>query len=160
MSTPEEKERAQSRTVWGCVILALLLLLLLSITHNHHPSHRKAREYTLRANLHQIRNAIDAFKTDTGVYPAELTDLSADDGHQVKAKIKPGSYKGPYLCVSGGIADSGLPVNPLKYPSDPDYQNLTAHWRYDANTGKVHSNITTIGKDVTSTLEGIPYSEL
>lgn len=156
MNTPEEKERAQSRTVWGCVILVLLLFVLLVVVPQPHGSHRKARESALKANLHQIRNAIDAFKTDTGVYPANLTDLTAADGSKVKAKIDPSKYKGPYLSVTGGIGTTGIPWNPFKHPSDADSSDMAAHWTYDAKEGIVSPSVPKEG----ATLDGVPYSEL
>ncbi|MHB0937613.1 MAG: hypothetical protein ACYC6A_14595 [Armatimonadota bacterium] len=158
----EKQNRRSHFTLWLGIFAIILILTVIQIDWMKADIElgRKSREKVLKGNLQGIRNAIDQFKADTGVYPATLTDLTVKTGVQVKAKIKPGSYKGPYLPTANGIDDTGIPVNPLKYPSDPDYQNLTAHWRYDANTGKVYSNITTIGKDVTSTLEGTPYSEL
>jgi len=110
----------------------------------------------LMSFLQQIRHAIEQFHTDTGVYPATLTDLSAVDKSKVKAKIKPGSYKGPYLAVSGGIGSTGIPVNPFKHPSDADYLNPTAHWKYDAKEGIIHPAVPVEGV----TLDGLPYSEM
>ncbi|MHB0937615.1 MAG: hypothetical protein ACYC6A_14605 [Armatimonadota bacterium] len=148
---------------WFDTIGAVLLgFLLLSLFMPNLPMRagRKTEESTLRANLHQLRQAIDAFKADTGVYPAALTDLSAADGQTLKARIKPDTYKGPYLSVMGGIADTGLPRNPFKQRSGADYPNPNAHWRYSAETGQVHSiGIITKGKEGIS-LDGIPYSQL
>ncbi|MHB0937614.1 MAG: type II secretion system protein GspG [Armatimonadota bacterium] len=158
MTAPEDYEQAETRRIWGCYIIVLLLLLLLAVamlTPQPHP-HRKAKESTLKANLHQIRNAIDAFKADTGVYPANLIDLTAADASNVKAKIKPVSYKGPYLSVSGGIGTTHIPVNPFKDPSDADYPSLLTHWVYDAKEGIVRPAIPKEG----TTVDGIPYSEL
>ena len=160
MTAPEAKERALSRIIWGCVILVLILFGLYSMPRTPYPT-RKPKESTLRAGLHQIRNAIDQFKADTGAYPATLIDLTAKTGTQVKAKIKPGSYNGPYLPVAGGIGDTGIRINPYAVkndlrgnaviPTDP-----ALHWHYDPITGTIHPAVPTQGE----TLDGIPYTEL
>lgn len=81
----------------------------------------KAKELTMQADLHMVRNAIEQFYADTGTYPAKLEDLSraqadapktgvSDKGGKVP--LPAGSYIGPYLSVSGGIGDTGIPINP------------------------------------------------
>jgi len=114
----------------------------------------------LKSTLNQIRNAIDQFKADTGVYPATLTDLTVTYSSYAKTKIPLGTFRGPYLSLSGGIGDSHIPINPLKNITDADYGNLESHWRYSPDTGQIHSvSIMVNGKEDT-TPAGIPFAEL
>jgi len=91
---------------------------------------RKHHEQVLRTNLSLIRKAIKDFKDDTGVYPADLLDLTITDEYILQAKVKPGTYKGPYLTGTNGIDSTAIPVNPFKDPAGA----ITVHWNYDAKT--------------------------
>jgi len=147
----------------GGVALVLILIIAGALRNMYRPyRYPRIHESGLRAGLHQIRNAIEAFKTDTGVYPAALTDLSAADAGGVKAKIKPGSYKGPYLSIPGGIGKTGIPRNPFLSPRVPldqsgiDEMQIESHWTYDAREGVVHPAFPREG----TTYDDTPYSEL
>lgn len=111
---------------------------------------RKAKESTIKANLILIRNATDEFKTDTGVYPQKLTDLSAT---QAPAYVEAEKYKGPYLNNLGGIKDNGaIPRNPYVPSADSD---VSHHWSYTATSASVTISFPTpVGTDS----NGDPYS--
>jgi len=141
------------------IVIVVIAILALIVIPRVMSAGRKARESTLRANLHQLRNAIEMFQADTGVYPTSLDDLTvavadAPATGAGGASIPAGSYQGPYLSVSGGIGTTGIPVNPFKHPSDADYTTASAHWTYA--DGIVHPTVPTEG----STLDGLLYSEL
>ncbi len=86
---------------------------------------------TVNATLQQ---GIQKFNHDTGVNPDSLKDLIAISAKDVKAKIKPGSYKGPYLRGTDGIDGTAIPKNPLVDPKDT---NIEHHWVYDSMNGLV-----------------------
>jgi len=148
------------------IVVVVIAILALIIIPRVMGATRKARESTLRENLHILRTAITHFSADTGLYPSALSDMSkpktdppttgVTDGGDTET-IPAGIYLGPYLNVSGGIGTSGIPANPFKHPSDADYSEEAAHWSYGIDgPGIVHSAIPIEG----STLDGIPYSEL
>jgi type II secretory pathway pseudopilin PulG len=97
-------------------------------------STRGAKEDGLRGSLQQMRMAIMCFKSDTGHYPIILDDLVALSPADVKTKIKPGTYKGPYLFTEGGIGGDGPPRNPFISGRDTV---VAHHWKYNAKTGTV-----------------------
>ena len=144
------------------VIATLALIVIPRVTG----AVRKARESTLRANLHRLRTAVIQFNSDTGLYPSALPDLTnpksdppttgvTEEGNT--GTIPPSTYAGPYLNVSGGIGTTGIPVNPFKYPKEADYSDPTAHWSYGVEgPGIVHPAVPTEG----NTMDGMPYSTL
>jgi len=124
---------------------------------------RKAKEATLKGNLHEIRNAIEQFQADTGVFPTYLEDIVATsapatgvNSNGKRMKIAPGSYKGPYLTRQGGLDNSGIPMNPFQkvIPSGTLQVDITAHWTYI--NGVVNPAVPTEG----TTLDDIPYQKL
>lgn len=125
-----------------CVLIAILLLLFYPHKGDEQSISHKSKESALRANLSRLREAIGSFKSDTGVYPADLDDLVAASGQGVTAHIQPGSYQGPYL--------GKLPLNPY---ANSDL-NPNHHWRYDPVTGKVSSAIDG------ETMDGVLYRDL
>jgi len=148
------------------IVIVVIAILALIVIPRVMSAGRKARESTLKANLHQLRNALEQFQADTGLYPDAIADLTLAQASApstgVNASgdsetIPTGSYQGPYLSVSGGIGTTGIPVNPFKHPSDEDFTDDTAHWSYSADgTGVVHPAVPTSG----NTLDGLAYSEL
>ncbi|MBS1726532.1 MAG: prepilin-type N-terminal cleavage/methylation domain-containing protein [Armatimonadetes bacterium] len=64
----------------------------------------RSKESALRSNLKVVRDAIDVFKTDTGTYPAGLSDLSATsaptaglDNTGTSKSITASDWRGPYV---------------------------------------------------------------
>lgn len=147
------------------IVIVVIAILALIVIPRVMSASRKARESTLRGNLHQLRTAIAAFTADTGMYPAALTDLSLTiasapttgiDDNNASQNIPTGSYKGPYLNAQGGIGTTGVPINPFKNSTDADFTDISKHWTYGASPGEVEPAIPTSG----STLDGIPFSTL
>ena len=147
--------------------VALFLICTVIMLFNYYRKpyfNRKMFEATLKEHLQIMRTAITQFSTDTGCYPATLTDLVATkspksgiDSSGKPVTIKNGSYHGPYLLPQGGLRGkaAGIPVNPFIQMSNDNMDfELTHHWTY-AN-GKVSAAAPTSG----CTLEGIPYSSL
>ncbi|MHB0938118.1 MAG: hypothetical protein ACYDCO_27085 [Armatimonadota bacterium] len=124
---------------------------------------RKAKESTLKANLHQLRNALEQFQADTGLYPEKLTDLTLAKANAPKrglddqkklVDLPAGAYHGPYLAVAGGIGGTGIPMNPF---ADPNNADPDAHWAYSIDgPGFVYPAVPKEG----TTIDGIQYVDL
>ena len=139
------------------IVIVVIAILALIVIPRVMSAGRKARESTLRANLHQLRNALEQFQADTGVYPASISDLTVTTAPTAGldgAIIPTGSYQGPYLSVSSGIASTGIPANPFVSSSDAAYTTWSTHWTYA--DGVVHPAVPATG----STLDGLAYSAL
>ncbi|MHB9022616.1 MAG: type II secretion system protein [Armatimonadota bacterium] len=133
------------------IVIVVIAILALIVIPRLLSAGRKAKEATLRANLHQLRNAIATFEADTGVYPGDLDDLvAATEGDLTVTGAPAGTYKGPYLTTSGGLGGSGIPQNPFAAASSTE----AANWSYTAGTGKVLSAVTG------TTLDGVAYTNL
>ncbi len=125
---------------------------------------RKVKESYLKANLQDLRNALEQFNADCGVYPVSLMDLVAKkspttgitENGETEA-IVAGTYRGPYLNPQGGINNTGIPANPFvdMHAAQPDPNKPVTHWKY--HNGLVHIADNTPDGE---TLEGIPYSKL
>jgi len=125
---------------------------------------RKAREATIKADLQTLRSAIVQFNSDTGCYPATLTDLvtltapaAGVDENGGTVSIPLGSYQGPYLMRQGGIGGvaTGIPINPFTQTVNGALDtNVQHHWTY--SNGMVSSFNPVTG----NTLDGIPYASL
>ncbi|MHB9130580.1 MAG: type II secretion system protein [Armatimonadota bacterium] len=134
------------------IVIVVIAILALIVIPRLMSAGRKAKEATLRANLQELRNAIGQFEADCGVYPTNLNDLvAASETNLATTGVPANSYKGPYLTIGGGVAGSGLPLNPFG-PVNSTTANITDHWTL--NGGTVNSAI------AGTTLEGIPYSQL
>ncbi|MHB9133264.1 MAG: type II secretion system protein [Armatimonadota bacterium] len=134
------------------IVIVVIAILALIVIPRLMSAGRKAKEATLKANLQQLRNAIGQFEADCGVYPTNLNDLVAGSETQLATTgIPNGSYKGPYLTIGGGVAGSGLPLNPFG-PVNSTTANITDHWTLSGGT--VTSTITG------TTLDGITYANL
>lgn len=155
--------------VFGFIALFFVSIMALLVVPRVMSAGRKAREATLRANLHQIRNAIAQFQADTEVYPVSLTDLTLakalapkkgfNDKTNKLAVVPSGSYQGPYLNSESGLGTTGtngIPINPFKSPQDSDYTDITKHWLYTPLIGNIEPAVPSSG----STLDGIPYTQL
>jgi general secretion pathway protein G len=100
---------------------------------------REARETRLRADLHELRHAINLFQACCGDYPDELTDLllataPASGGNGVP--INPADWRGPYITTS----DGDLPIDPVTGERD---------WKYEEETGEVRSASQAVARDGT-----------
>lgn len=118
------------------IVIAILALIIIARVVS---GGKRARETNLRANLKQMRGAIERFESNTNAYPPELADIMAKDGDAISwdvdgrgLSVDRKGYNGPYLVTSSGE----LPVDPLTSEAD---------WAYDSKTGEVHSSSTLIG---------------
>jgi general secretion pathway protein G len=123
------------------VVLAVLAAIVLPKFMN---SSRRSREAALRSDLKLLRNAINLFQTDTGLYPLNLNALAAttapakglnSDGTQ--GDIIAANWHGPYL---------------QEVPNDPVSSAAFNYGTEAPNVGKVTSSATGNG------LDGTPYS--
>jgi len=115
---------------------------------------RKAKESALKGNLQQLRNTIEQFQSDTGIYPAALSDLVATAGSDPTG-TPADSYKGPYLTPKGGIGGTGLPKNPF---SSQTSATVTDHWLYTAADGSV--KVPAAQDTLTTVEDGVTFDEL
>jgi general secretion pathway protein G len=107
---------------------------------------RRGKEAALKADLKQIRDAIERFEANTAAWPPSLADLMAADGAAISAdadgrgmSVDRNGYDGPYLRTGDGT----LPVDPFTQARD---------WNYNSSTGEVHSASTL------TALNGTAYS--
>jgi type II secretion system protein G len=137
------------------IVISVIAILALIVVPRLLGAGRKAKESALKGNLQQLRNAIEQFQSDTGVYPLVLADVVAPAEADVTATIPADSYKGPYLTPKGGIGGVGLPKNPF---SDPTSAVEADHWLYDDADGSVK---VPAAQDALETVEDeTPFSEL
>ena len=114
------------------IVIVVIAILALIVIPRLLGAGRKAKEATLRGDLHQIRNAIQQFEADLGDYPASLDQLVAlkatppSGAGGTGLDLDSNGYQGPYLRTP----DGGLPIDP--FTALPD-------WAYDGPTGEVHS---------------------
>lgn len=131
------------------LVIAVIAVLAVIVIPRVMPSLRESKEAALRAELHQIRMAIELFHAHTGAYPASLADLvvttaptvGLDDlGHP--RSITAADYRGPYVDPYEGV------------PHDPI--TGTGNWSYSTTAptvGDVRSSATG------QTIDGKPYSD-
>jgi prepilin-type N-terminal cleavage/methylation domain-containing protein len=133
--------RTRSRrgvTLIEVMIVTVYIALLASIVLPHITgANKRAREVSVKATLSELRKAVASYHAETGLYPAQLTDLVAStapafgltsSGQQVT--IIPADFRGPYLFARGG----GLPKDEL---------TGLPNWRYsNPDIGDVHSSAT------------------
>ena len=125
------------------IVIVVIAILALIVIPRLLGAGRKAKEATLRGDLHQIRNAIQQFEADCGDYPAALTQLmtapSGDGGTDIALDVA--GWQGPYLRTPDGAM-----------PKDP-FTDSSTTWAYDPPTGNVTSGstLTAINGDAYST---------
>ncbi len=112
---------------------------------------RQSKETLLRDTLRGLRLGVATFQADTGVYPAQITDLAAltapaqgvDEVGSLR-DINASDFRGPYFINPGG----GLPRDPL---------TGDINWAYSTTpptVGEVHSSASG------QTQDGTLYSDL
>ncbi len=118
------------------IVIVVIAILALIVIPRLLGAGRKAKEASLRGDLHQLRNAIQQFEADCGDYPADINDLMlaktappSGPGGSGTIMLDSAGYQGPYLHT----ADSKLPKDPFQD------QSVDAIWTYTAATGEVHS---------------------
>ena len=127
------------------IVIVVIAILALIVIPRLLGAGRKAKEASLRGDLHMLRNAIQQFEADCGDYPAALADL------QSKAALAKGgngidldatAWQGPYLRTGGAV--TALPLDPF---------TALADWTYTPASGVVHSN------SALKALDGTNYSD-
>ncbi len=115
------------------IVIVVIAILALIVIPRLLGAGRKAKEATLKGDLHQLRNAIQQFEADCGDYPASLDDLQtapaagSQGGSGIDLDVD--GWQGPYLRTP----DGGLPKDPFTGAAD---------WDYTASSGDVHSSST------------------
>jgi len=99
------------------VIIVIAVLAAIAIP-KFASSSQRSKESSLRANLKVVRNAVEMFKNDTGLFPAALTDLTATsapangkDASGATKSITATDWKGPYLQALENDPISGSAFN-------------------------------------------------
>jgi len=116
------------------IVIVVIAILALIVIPRLLGAGRKAKEATLRGDLHQLRNSIQQFEADCGDYPLALADLmtvpaaGSDGGTGIALDVV--GWQGPYLRTPDG-----------NLPKDPFTDSGTT-WSYTASTGSVASGST------------------
>jgi len=128
------------------IVIVIIAILAMIVIPRLAAVGRRGKEASLRADLKQIRDAVERFEANTAAWPPTLGDLMAANGAAISAdadgrglSVDRSGYEGPYLRTG----DSGLPVDPFTAAAD---------WNYDSATGQVHSRSTL------TALNGTAYS--
>ena len=129
MSRMVNRRRKGFTLIEMLIVIVVIAILALIVIPRLLGAGRKAKEATLRGNLHQIRNAIQQFEADCGDYPAGSADLmtqpaAGNGGTGIALDVV--GWQGPYLRT----ADSNLPKDPF---------TDAANWLYTAATGHIQS---------------------
>ncbi len=126
------------------VILVVAILAMLVIPRCI-AARRSAKEAQLRADLKQMRDAVERFEAAVGAWPPALADVTAASGAAISSEfdgrgghVDRSAYDGPYLVINGA---PWLPVDPFTTAAD---------WTYDNATGAVHSAATLRARDGTA----------
>lgn len=123
------------------IVIVVVAILAMIVIPRILSAGRRGREASLKADLKQLRDAIERFEANTAAWPPSLTDLVAADGAAISAdadgrgmSVDRSAYDGPYLRT----ADGGLPADPFTGAAD---------WTYDNSTGEVHTSSTLTALD-------------
>ncbi len=130
------------------IVIVVIAILALIVIPRLLGAGRKAKEASLKGDLHQLRNAIQQFEADCGDYPLALDDLITAPGAGTQGgqgiDIDATAWQGPYLRTP----DGGLPKDPFQD------QTLAADWDYSTPaSGDVHS------KSTLTAINGENYSD-
>ena len=86
------------------IVIVIIAVLAAIVIPKFADSGTRSKESSLRANLKQVRNAVELFKTDTSAYPAALADLAATSAPSAgkntggtSQSITATDFRGPYL---------------------------------------------------------------
>lgn len=123
------------------IVIVIIAILAVIVIPRLTAAARRGKEASLRADLKQMRDAIERFEANTAAWPPVLADLMVADGNAVSAdsdgrgmSVDRAAYDGPYLRTG----DGNLPTDPLTGAAD---------WDYDGATGQVHSSTTLTALD-------------
>src|SRR3990170_1982511 len=86
------------------IVIVVIAILAVIVIPRLLGAGRKAKEATLRADLKQIRDAIEQFEANTAAWPPDITDVMAANGAAISAdvdgrgmSVDRDGYTGPYL---------------------------------------------------------------
>jgi prepilin-type N-terminal cleavage/methylation domain-containing protein len=126
------------------IVIVIIAILAMIVIPRMTAVGRRSKEASLRADLKQIRDAIERFEANTAAWPPALTDLMVADGSAISADadgrgmtLDRSGFDGPYLRTG----DSNLPRDPFTGAAD---------WNYNNSTGEVHSSATLTAIDGTA----------
>ena len=126
------------------IVIVVIAILALIVIPRLLGAGRKAKEASLRGDLHQLRNSIQQFEADCGDYPSSTSQLmtvpsGGNGGTGIALDVT--GWQGPYLRTPDG-----------NLPADPFTASSTT-WSYTASTGHVQSGstLTAINGDAYST---------
>jgi general secretion pathway protein G len=116
------------------IVIVVIAILALIVIPRLLGAGRKAKEATLRGDLHQLRNSVQQFEADCGDYPSALDELmtqpSAGTTGGTGIALDVNGWQGPYLRTPDG-----------NLPEDPFTESGTT-WSYTSSTGHVQSGST------------------
>jgi general secretion pathway protein G len=123
------------------IVIVVIAILALIVIPRLLGAGRKAKEATLRGDLHQLRNAIQQFEADCGDYPANSNQLmtapsGGNGGTGIALDVT--GWQGPYLRTPDG-----------NLPKDP-FTDSSTTWAYTAASGDIHSGSTLTAIDGTA----------
>ncbi|MBN8690143.1 MAG: type II secretion system protein GspG [Armatimonadetes bacterium] len=85
-------------------VVSIIGLLSAMAVPQYMTSVRRSRENSLRATLAVVRSAVDAYRNDTGAFPAAISDLSSTSAPAsglsstaATVTITSSDWRGPYL---------------------------------------------------------------
>ena len=109
------------------IVIVVIAILALIVIPRLLGAGRKAKEATLRGDLHQLRNAIQQFEADLGDYPSDISQLMTQPADGTTGgggiALDVNGWQGPYLRTP----DGGLPKDPFTTAADWSYTGATGH---------------------------------
>ena len=118
------------------IVITIIAILAVIVIPRLTAVGRRGKEASLRADLKQMRDAIERFEANTAGWPPTLADIMVANGSAISADtdgrgmaIDRAGYDGPYLRTG----DGAFPIDPFTGAAD---------WNYDSSTGQVHSSST------------------
>ena len=99
------RNRQNAFTLVELLIVIIIIAVLAAIAiPKFSNSTTRSKESALRSNLKLVRNAVELFRADTGVFPAQISDLAATtapanglDSAAASTAISSSDWRGPYL---------------------------------------------------------------
>ncbi|MDH4388507.1 MAG: prepilin-type N-terminal cleavage/methylation domain-containing protein [Fimbriimonas sp.] len=99
------RNRQNAFTLVELLIVIIIIAVLAAIAiPKFSNSTTRSKESALRSNLKLVRNAVDLFRADTGLFPKDLASLSATaapaqgyDSTPTLVNITASDWRGPYL---------------------------------------------------------------
>jgi len=134
-------KRAGFTLIEMLIVLVPIATMAVIVSPRLRGAARRGKEASLRADLKQIRDAIERFEGACAAWPPALSDIMAANGSAISAdadgrgiSVDRSSYDGPYLRT----ADGALPKDPFTGAAD---------WTYSSTSGEVHTSSTLLALD-------------